>query len=242
VVETALQKHFGLNLAQLEEQFLAALREEQLSPELAEDLRLSVSFYDTARRYQLMFDPSAHFLTAWLMDSEQMRKRGVVADYLRRPGQPEALALEAMLATAGESLDQADYAKAAGFLQAINQVLDLYPQQGTQAFTASALAADHLKLVQTALAAGYQPHRIRLEGNTARMWVSTSGPGLNELAFRRDQENWLMSGLSSFSYLKPDLFNARPAALANIQQPIYGRARYGQLHNMPLKALNGGWQ
>ena len=241
-VEVALQKHFGLGLAQLEQQFLAALRDQQLSPELAEDLRLSVFLYETARRYQLALDPSAHFLTAWLLDNEQMRERGFVADYLRRPTQDEALALETMLGEAGDSLIQAEFAKTAEYLQAANAVLDLYPQQGLQAFTASPLAADHLKLVQAALAAGYQPERIRLEGNTARMWVSASGPGLSELSFIRYQENWMMSGLTSFNFLKPDLSSAWQAALAAIGPPIIGRPSYGQLHSTPLKALNGGWQ
>ncbi len=200
-VEVALQKHFGLSLVQLDQQFQAALQDEQLTPDMAEDLRLSVSFYDTARRYQLALDPSAHFLTAWLMDSEQMRKREIVADYTRRPTQPEALALETMLVAAGESLRQADYTTTALLLSNINAVLDLYPQQGLQAFNSLPLANDYLQLIQASLAAGYQPQRIRLEGNTARVWVSTSGLDLSELSFIRDQENWLMSGLSDLNDL-----------------------------------------
>jgi hypothetical protein len=203
-VEAALQKHFGLSLAQLEQQFIAALSAEQLSPDLAEDLRLGVIFYDTARRYQLALDPSAHFLTAWLMDNEQMRKREIVADYTRRPTQPEALALETMLAAAGESLRQADFNTTAQLLKDANAVLDFYPQQGLQAFANLPLANDYLKLIQAALAAGYQPQRVRLEGNTARVWVSTSGLQLSELSFIRDQENWLMSGLSGLNFLGPD--------------------------------------
>jgi len=199
-VEGALKRHFGLNLAQLDGRFQTALRDQPLSPHQAEDLRLSISFYDTARRYQLLLDPSAHFLTAWLMDSGQMRQREIVADYLRRPILPEALTVETMLVAAGESLLQADYAAVEQILQSVNAVLDLYPGQGVQAFNASPLAGDYLKLVQAALAAGYQPHRIRLEGNTARIWVSTSGPGLSELSFIRDQENWSLSSLSSLPF------------------------------------------
>lgn len=216
-VEVALQKHFGLSLAQLDQQFQAALEREKLSPEIAEDLRLSVSFYDTARRYQLALDPSAHFLTAWLMDSEQMRQRGIVADYTRRPTQPEALALETMLAAAGESLRQADYAAVALLLSQINAVLDLYPQQGLQAFKGLPLANDYLQLIQASLAAGYQPQRIRLEGNTARVWVSTSGLDLSELSFIRDQENWLMSSLSDYNDLGSGLCCAGQVRLPSLR-------------------------
>jgi hypothetical protein len=203
-VEAALQKHFGLSLEQLEQQFRAALKDQPLTLAQAEDLRLSISFYDTARRYQLALDPSAHFLTAWLMDGEQMRKREIVADYIRRPGQPEALALETMLAVAGVSIRQADYGATAQLLDEINAVLDLYPQLGLQAFATSPLADDYLKLIQATLAAGYQPQRIQLEGNTARVWVSTSGLQLSELTFIRNQENWLMSGLSGLNFFAPD--------------------------------------
>jgi hypothetical protein len=196
-VDEALQKHFGIDLEELEGRFQAELRNQPLTAHLAEDLRLSVSFYDTVRRYQLILDPSAHFLTAWLMDSGLMRDREIVADYLRRTSLPEALAVETMLAAAGESLQQADFTTAEQLLQATNAALDGYPQQGLQAFNASPLAVDYLKLVQAALAEGYQPQRIRLEGNTARIWVSTSGPGLSELSFIRDQENWSLSSLSS---------------------------------------------
>jgi len=138
------------------------------------------------------------------MDSEQMRKREIVADYLRRPSEPESLALETMLAAAGESLLQADYDTSTLLLKDITAVLDIYPQLGLRAFAASPLAADYLKLVQAALAAGYQPQRIHLEGNTAQVWVSTSGLQLSELSFIREQENWMMSGLSSNYFLGPD--------------------------------------
>jgi hypothetical protein len=196
-VEAALVKHFGLSLAELESRFQNTLRQQPLSSQQVEDLRLSISIYDTARRYQLLLDPSAHFLTAWLTDSTLMRDRGIVADYLRRSTQPEALTVETMLVAAGESLLQADYAAVEQHLQAINAALDLYPEQGIQAFNASPLANDYLKLVQSSLAAGYQPQRIHLEGNSARIWVSTSGPGLSELWFVRDQANWSLASLSS---------------------------------------------
>jgi hypothetical protein len=118
-----------------------------------------------------------------------------------------------MLAAAGESLQQADFATVEQLLQATNAALDGYPQQGLQAFNASPLAVDYLKLVQAALAEGYQPQRIRLEGNTARIWVSTSGPGLSELSFIRDQENWSLSSLSSLLLSPGPLYIAFGAPL-----------------------------
>jgi len=66
-VDAALRNHFDLTLDQLEQRFVEALHRQQASPADAEDLRLTVQFYDTARRYQQALDPSAHFLTAWLL-------------------------------------------------------------------------------------------------------------------------------------------------------------------------------
>jgi len=191
-VDVALRAHFGLTLEQLEARFIEALRQERASPADAEDVRLTVLFYDTARRYQQTLDPSAHFLTAWLLDNDKMRKNGIVADYLRHPSQPENLALETMLAAANQNLIDGNFAPSLALLDAANQVLDRYPAQGLDAFAAVPLASDHLALVQTALADGYQPQRIELNTDgTARMWVTTPrGPQLVELSFVRQPSGW----------------------------------------------------
>jgi hypothetical protein len=72
-IEAALQEHFGLTLAELENGFVKALGELPLTPELVHDVRLTVLFYDTVRRYQMALDMSVYFLTAWLPDNCQMR-------------------------------------------------------------------------------------------------------------------------------------------------------------------------
>jgi hypothetical protein len=192
-VDAASQAHFGLTLQQLEERFISALRQQRASPADAEDVGLTVQFYDTARRYQQLLDPSAHFLTAWLLDNEQMRQREIVADYLRRPARPENYALETMLVSANDNLRDGDLAEVISLLDAVHRVLDDYPSQGLQAFAAHPLAADYLALVQSALDAGYQPQRIELLANgTARMWVTTHGPQLSELSFTRLPSGWAL--------------------------------------------------
>ncbi len=192
-VDAALRNHFGITLGQLEGRFVDALHGERASPANAEDIRLTVRFYDTARRYQQALDPSAHFLTAWLLDNEQMRQRGIVADYLRHPDQPENLALETMLASSNQHLRDGDFASAESLLDAANLVLDAYPTQKSGAFSLHPLAADYLDLVESALAAGYQPQRIELQANgTAHMWVTTHGPQLIELSFVRNPAGWAL--------------------------------------------------
>jgi len=126
VIDAALQEHLGITLPELEAGFLQALDQVPLTSEQVQDVRYSVAFYDTMRRYQLALDPSAHFLAAWLPDIAQMRKDGVVADFLRHPAALENIALEAMLVEADAALrsETPDYAQAERLLWAINTALD----------------------------------------------------------------------------------------------------------------------
>jgi hypothetical protein len=137
-IDKALQVHFGLGLAELEDRFLEALRTEKLTPELVDDVRLTIDYYDTVRRYQKLLDPSAYFLTAWLPDASTMRRRGIVADYLRRPSEPSNVALETLLVQADSALSSGDYVLSEDLLKAINASLDALPQ-GSQDHPPSAI-------------------------------------------------------------------------------------------------------
>jgi hypothetical protein len=118
-IDLALQKHFNLSFKDLEDQFLEALRRIPVTGSMRDDVRLTLDYYDTVRRYQAALDPSAYFSTAWLPSAEEMRKRGIVADYLRHPDQLENQALEALLVSAGEHLEVGEYTRRT-ILQAVN--------------------------------------------------------------------------------------------------------------------------
>jgi hypothetical protein len=75
------------------------------------------------RRYQQMLDPSAYFLTAWLPGGEQMRQRGIVADYLRRPSTPENIAIEELLVRVDKELRAGNYTEAEKALLKVNEKL-----------------------------------------------------------------------------------------------------------------------
>ncbi|HEX6305571.1 MAG TPA: hypothetical protein VFZ76_15355 [Anaerolineales bacterium] len=119
-IDRALQEHFGITFAQLEDRLLASLRRRAIIPELRSDVRLTVAFYNTVRRYQQLMDPSAYFLTAWLPSGEEMRQRGIVADYLRHPMTAENIALESMLVEADKHLRAGRYAEAEQLISAVN--------------------------------------------------------------------------------------------------------------------------
>jgi hypothetical protein len=88
-------------------------------------VRLSVQFYDTVRRYQQMFDPSAYFQTAWLADASVMRQKNITADYLRHPDGILNQYLETLLVEADSALRSGDYSESAQKLRTLNVMLDI---------------------------------------------------------------------------------------------------------------------
>jgi len=125
-MNTALLEHYGLTLEELDREFQEFLAEQPVDPRWIEDVRQSVGYYDTVRRYQQALDPSAYYLTAWLLDSETMRERGIVADYLRHPNAPENQAIEALLVAADKGLKAGDYPEVGRLLEMANAALEAY--------------------------------------------------------------------------------------------------------------------
>ncbi|MFO7622860.1 MAG: hypothetical protein R6V73_00790 [Anaerolineales bacterium] len=123
-MQAALLKHFEISLAELEQVFLDELRRQEVTPEHVQDVRLTVEYYDSVRRYQQQLDPSAYFMTAWLVDRREMQERGIVADYVRRPTAAENILLEEMLVDAHQRLISGDYSGTELALGNISAALD----------------------------------------------------------------------------------------------------------------------
>ena len=122
-IDAALQEHFGITFTELEGNYLDFLRGQTVSADVRDDLRLSVQFYDTVRRYQQALDPSAYFMTAWLPDYMTMSQRGIVADFLRHPSGVDNRLIEAMLVNANRSLRAGEYEQAERALKGVNVLL-----------------------------------------------------------------------------------------------------------------------
>ena len=103
-IDAALQVHFDLSFSQLEQMLLEELGRQEVTQEDIQDVRLTIEFYESVRRYQQYMDPSAYFMTAWLPDRAEMRERGIVADFVRRPTAPANIILEEMLVDAHQHL------------------------------------------------------------------------------------------------------------------------------------------
>ena len=129
-MDAALQVHFKISLEQLEKDFKAFLRNQTIDDGTRTDLRLTVAFYDTVRRYQREMDPSAYFLNAWLPNVPDMRQRGIVADFARHPDSEINRQIESMLVAGDAKLRAADYPGTETELRAVNLLLDLLAHFG----------------------------------------------------------------------------------------------------------------
>lgn len=127
-IDMALREHLGVTFEQLEDQFLTRLYRQHVIPDVYEDVRLTISLYDAVRRYQQALDPSAYFLTAWLVPGEEMRERGIVADFLRHPTAPLNIALETLLVQADAALHSGEYAEADRLISTVNRALQAYEE------------------------------------------------------------------------------------------------------------------
>jgi hypothetical protein len=124
VIDNALRDHFGISFADLESSYLIYLRNQPITESNRTDLQLTVTFFDTVRRYQKDLDPSAYFLTAWLPDGAVMRQRGIVADFLRKPDGWENRLLEALLVRSQKELFSGDYGRTDETLKWANWIMN----------------------------------------------------------------------------------------------------------------------
>jgi hypothetical protein len=189
-IDTALQRHFQLTFAEVEAKFMDALRRIPVTTVLRDDLRLTVKFFDTARRYQQILDPSAYYATAWLVDAGAMRSRGIVADYLRHPAGTTHQAIETMLVSAFADLQQGQYDQVDQMLSAVNAVLDAVQRGDSQPFDGNAQAADYFAIVQALSQAGYETQRIELGGDSAQAWGTAGSAELVDFSLERGDAGW----------------------------------------------------
>jgi len=193
-INAALKVHFSTSFDQLEQYYLAALSQESDTSAWVDDVRLTVTYYDTLRRYQQLMDPSAYFRTAWLLDNKTMRERGIVADYLRHPHTPQNLALETLFITANDQGSAQQFTNASQTLDIINLVLDGIEQGTPNPFSVSTLSADYLLISSTLQQMGYEVQSILTDDSTAIVYVTNSqGPDPIELHLTRLDNEWLIT-------------------------------------------------
>jgi hypothetical protein len=159
-----------------------------------DDVRFSVIYYDTLRRYQQLLDPSAYFRTAWLMDNQAMRQRSIVADYLRHPHATQNLALETLLITASQQISKSQYSGASETLDIINTVLNAIEQGFPDPFSVTKSSADYFSISAVLQQHGYEVQQIEIYENDATVYASNSTQlDILELHLRLSGGKWTLS-------------------------------------------------
>jgi hypothetical protein len=191
-LDAALQLHFSQTLEQLEMDFREMLEVQEISPEVVDDVRLTVEFFETMRRYQQILDPSAYFLTAWLPDGPLMREYGIVADLVRSPSEIENLALETLLVAADAATDRGEYAVTIEALEAVNAALDAIEAGESAPFEVHPLAQAYYEIASHLLERGYQVQQIEVNGETAQVMANQGWPELTLFEFSLTSGDWVL--------------------------------------------------
>lgn len=185
-IDAGLQAHFGKTLDQVEQEWLSFLGQRRLDENVLADLLATVRFYNVMRAYQEKYDPTAHFLTAWLPSPLEMRQRGIVADVTRHPQEELNIVLETMLHAADSALRSGDYNQTDVLISSVERVLET-------GSVVDPLAASYLDIVRQATIVGFVVHRIDMVGNEATAYVtSIYRDYLTPINFARTQRAWIM--------------------------------------------------
>lgn len=182
-----LQDAYGKSAAQIESDWLNSLQSLPVDPLQATDLETSIRYYETMRRYQKQYDPSAYFLTAWLPHPEDVRDEGNPADLRRHPQSEVNITLEVMFKVTEDAMLAGDYNRANVLLDSVDRILD---ENG--AF-ADPLAANYRAIVNTATNFGYEVQKILLKGDEAEVVATTaSGIHLSKLNMEHRRGDWII--------------------------------------------------
>jgi hypothetical protein len=183
-VDRALRQTYSLGLDEIEREWLTHLRTLAVSPRQREDLDVTIAYYDTVRRYEQAFDPSAYYRQIWIPNLHRAETLDIVADFYRHPNTNEGVALETMLIAAHDAQRAGDWTSARQLLKSVNAVLDA---GGT---FHEATAAQYLALVRAARAASWEPQRISIAGDTANVIGIRAGGKPTPLTFTETPSGW----------------------------------------------------
>lgn len=187
-VDQNMQTYFGITLAEIESEWLAYLDSLPYDETAVVDLQTTIRYYDTMRRYQRQYDPTAYFLTAWLPYPQDLQKSGNPADLTRHPETEINVTLEVMLQAADTAVRTGNYTQANVILDSIERVLD------NDGVFLDPLSTSYLNVVRTAAAQGYEVHKVTLNGDHARVQATTmNSVNLTELTLVLRDREWILS-------------------------------------------------
>lgn len=182
-----LQRYFNVSLSELETAWLKELLTYSPTEDEIAELQTILRYYETARAYQKLFDPTAYFRTAWLPHPSEVIEFGNAADFLRQPDTETNFTIELMLRSAYDAIAEKDYNRADVLLESIQRFLD--QKNGM----ADPLVSNYQNIVHTVVAFGYEPHRVTLVGDMAEVLATTaSGTRLYDLELGMQRGDWVL--------------------------------------------------
>ncbi len=161
-IQDALRIQYQLSYAELEAEWTAWLADQPQNELWAADIRNTVAFYDTVRRYQRIYDQDAYFLTAWLPSIRQTIANDNVAEFTRHVATVETITLELMLVEAESALRRGEQDNSAEMIARVNRVLDATATDTP--FTVDPFAISLYQVVQQIVDAGYEPQYFNATG------------------------------------------------------------------------------
>ena len=168
-------------LPELERDWLRWLQALHVTAEEGRVLQDGWLLMDTVRAYQSRYDPSAYFLTGILFDPAWGAERGITADFVRRPREARAIALELLLQMARESLRADAPAEAERLAAAVQAALEPTASPPPEVTEMEALVA-------AVLSRGYEPYRVVWVDDGAK--VGQRAPGC--VVYALDRADWPM--------------------------------------------------
>ncbi len=161
-IRDGLRIQYQLSFEELETEWRAWLEDQPKNELWADDIRNTVNFYDTVRRYQSFYDQDAYFLSAWLPSIRQTISDNNVAEFTRHPATPENVTLELMLVEAENALQRGEQDKSTDMINRVNQILDR--NELPDPFAVDPVAINLYQIVQQIMAAGYEPQFMETTG------------------------------------------------------------------------------
>lgn len=182
----SLLEHYQKTLSEIEQEWLTHLSNVPIDDIEIADLDSTIHFYEVMRRYQIAYDPTAHFLQAWLPNPTELYNLGLTAELTRHPEEEINLILEAMLTEADMALLAGDYQETEVLLGSVERILD------NGGVIVDPLAQAYKEIVMRADEQGYEVQRILLTGSEAEALVTNPyTPEILSLRFVRDPGGWL---------------------------------------------------
>lgn len=187
IVDGALQTHFGQTLAEIESEWLAYLEDLPRDEQAVADLLVTLRYYNLVRDYQLQFDPTAHFLQAWLPSPRELEERQLTADLNRHPSTPLNITLEVMFLAVDRALRGRNYGEATLILDSIERALD------NDGVFVDPLGMDYNRIVIKLAAVGVEVHQLELDGNQAIAMVTEGRrANLREMSLYLRNRTWVL--------------------------------------------------